>query len=499
MEILLTRINELEDQNNANKEALQQLLHEKRESQMESSFIAIKNTATVTGNRKLSEDDFDSGDSAWMLVSCALVLFMTIPGLALFYGGMAHTDNKLEVVLHCFVITALVTFLWLCFGYSLALAPVGNNGTAYSLFGNESRFWLSGLGLNTSHQNAPTIPESVYCVYQLTFAIITPALITGAFAERMKFRSMLVFITLWHFLVYCPIAHSLWHPSGFLYKYGALDYAGGCVVHISSGFAGLVIAWFLGRRPDQAPDLDRRHNRIFTLAGASMLWVGWFGFNAGSALGASNRAGMALLVTQIATGVAVLSWMTTEFIFSNNNQITVIGTASGALAGLVAVTPASGFIDPTGAFFIGLLAGPLCYGGCQLKFLMKIDDALDVFGIHGVAGMLGCIMTGFFATDSADTKANGVFYTDTFYGGRQLGIQLYAITISVFWSLTFTTLICCFLHYTIKLRDNRRTFARDVDGNFQPQFYVPEDNQLVGVPAPHPIPIANLGNANVEL
>lgn len=383
MERLLSRIDELEDQNNANKKALQQLLNEKREL----AIPAVVEGGADTNRELQTEGGFDSGDSAWMLVSCALVLFMTVPGLALFYGGMAHTDNKLEVVLHCFVITALVTFLWLCFGYSIALAPVGDTGTNVFLLGDASRFWLSGLGLNTSHQNAPTIPESVYCVYQLTFAIITPALITGAFAERMKFRSMIVFITLWHFLVYCPIAHSLWHPSGFLYEYGALDYAGGCVVHISSGFAGLVIAWFLGKRADQAPDHDRRHNRIFTLAGASMLWVGWFGFNAGSALGASNRAGMALLVTQIATGVAVLSWMLAEFIFANNHQITVIGTASGALAGLVAVTPASGFIDPTGAFFIGLLAGPLCYGGCQLKYLMGIDDALDVFGIHGVAGM----------------------------------------------------------------------------------------------------------------
>lgn len=363
-------------------------LLEKRESNREQlqAQDVKRGSQHLDERRYLQAENFNNGDIAWMLTACGLVLFMTIPGLALFYGGMSHTDLNLEVVLHCFVITALITFLWLCFGYSLSLAPVGSDGTAFRLFGDASRFWMSGLGLNTVHQNAPTIPESVYCIYQLTFAVITPALITGAFAERMKFRSFFVFITLWHLLVYCPIAHSLWHPSGFLYHYGALDYAGGCVVHISSGFSALVIAWFIGRR-DLGVDNERRQNRIFTLAGASMLWFGWFGFNAGSALGANVRAGMALLATQIATGVAVLSWMLTEFIFAKNHQITVIGTACGALAGLVAVTPASGFIDQTGAFFIGLIAGPLCYGGCQIKFLIHIDDALDVFGIHGVAGM----------------------------------------------------------------------------------------------------------------
>jgi Amt family ammonium transporter len=453
-------------------ENVQQLL-----SDMASRIAELESVVSSSSNqvRKLSEDSFDNGDTAWMLTSCALVLFMTIPGLALYYAGMARTKNVLAIVMQCFVITALITFLWLCFGYSLAFGPANSNGTAFVLYGDASRFWLQGMTLNSFHQLAPTIPETVYCIYQLTFAIITPALITGAFADRMKFPSMLVFMTLWHFLVYCPIAHAVWHPSGFLLKYGALDYAGGNVVHISSGISGLVCALYLGHRKGYGKEAFEPHNILLTLVGSSMLWVGWFGFNAGSAGGASHRAGMALLVTQIATGIATLSWTTIEWII--RGKPSVQGTVSGAIAGLVAITPASGtfylienvffflltnwfffffspsgYVDQTGAFFIGLIGGVVCYLGAQVKHYLGFDDALDAFGVHAVGGIVGGILTGFFATDAVTGRPNGVFYTDTFYGGRQLGMQLYAITFSVFWSLAVTLAICFIVDKTMGLR-----------------------------------------------
>jgi Amt family ammonium transporter len=275
------------------------------------------------------------------------------------------------------------------FGYSLALAPVNSVDPRYNFYGDASRFWLSGLGLNTAHENAPTIPESVYCTYMLTFAIITPALICGSFADRMKFPSMLLFIGLWHLLVYCPVAHSMWHPSGFLYAYGVLDYAGGNVVHITSGISGLACAVYLGHRKGYGKEAFEPHNILLSAVGSSMLWIGWFGFNAGSAVAANNRAGMAILVTQIASATATISWMFTEWL--HVKQPRVQGLVSGAIAGLVSVTPASGYIDQTGAFFIGLVAGPLCYGGIQLKHYLGYDDALDGFGVHGIGGIIGGI------------------------------------------------------------------------------------------------------------
>jgi Amt family ammonium transporter len=430
-----------------NSQNVQQLLSDMASRIAELEAIVSGSGALVA--RKL-QSGFDTGDTAWMLASCALVLFMTIPGLSFYYAGMARTKNVLAIAMQCFVICGLITFLWLCFGYSLAFAPADATGTAYKLYGDASRFWLTGMTLNSFHQLAPTIPESVFCTYQLTFAIITPALITGAFAERMKFPSMLVFMTLWHFLVYCPIAHAIWHPSGFLFEYGALDFAGGNVVHISSGVSGLVCAIYLGARKGYGTEAFVPHNILITVAGASMLWVGWYGFNAGSALGANSRAGMALLATHIATGCATLSWMAVEWVI--RGQPSVLGAVSGAVAGLVAVTPASGYIDPTGAFFIGLLAGPVCYFGCQAKKLLGYDDALDAFGVHAVGGILGGVLTGFFATDSVSGRTNGVFYTDTFYGGRQLGIQIYAIVFSVFWAAVFTVGILFIVDKTMGLR-----------------------------------------------
>eukprot|EP01040_Poterioochromonas_malhamensis_P007788 gene7788-8421_t len=427
--------------------------------------------------RRLEDGNFNDGDTAWMLTSCALVLFMTIPGLALFYSGMARTKNVLSILMQCFTITGLITFLWLCFGYSLAFAPVDSNGTAFRLFGDASRFWLSGIGLDTFHQLAPTIPETVFCIYQLTFAIITPALITGAFADRMRFNAMLVFMTLWHFVVYCPLAHANWHPSGFLNKYGALDFAGGNVVHISAGVSGLVCAVYLGHRKGFGKEAFEPHNILLTMVGASMLWVGWFGFNAGSAGAATDRAGMALLCTQIATGLATLSWLFTEWLI--RGQPSLQGTVSGAVAGLVAITPASGYVDQTGAFFIGLIAGPVCYFGAQLKHHLGYDDALDAFGVHAIGGILGGILTGFFATDAVTGRTNGVFYTDTHYGGRQLGIQLYAITFAVFWSLVLTLCILFIVDKTIGARVSEAEEEMGLDKSYHGESVATTYTQVV--------------------
>ena len=354
-----------------------------------------------------------------------------------------------------FSITCLITFLWLCFGYSLAFGPAlakpyGSKGTP--LFGNASRFWLRGLDVNSYHQLAPSIPESVYCMFQLTFAIITPALICGSFADRMKFAPMMLFITLWHLAVYCPIAHACWHPEGFLYIRGLLDYAGGNVVHISSGVSGLVSAVILGPRKGFGSEVFEPHNVMFSITGVCFLWVGWFGFNAGSATTAGTRAGMAMLATQIATAVASLSWMLSEWLLTGVPKLTAIG--SGAIAGLVAITPASGYVDPNGAFFIGLFAGPVCLAGAKLKHYLGYDDALDAFGVHAVGGILGGFMTGLFATDQVNPGYSGLFYTNVVDGGNQLLVQVYSMLFCIGWAGVVTFLILKTIDLTIGLRVN---------------------------------------------
>ena len=352
-----------------------------------------------------------------------------------------------------FTISCLITFLWLTFGYSLAFGPALYHPYAKSsaVYGNASRFWLRGLHLMSYHQLAPTIPEAVYCAYQLTFAIITPALIVGSFADRMKYTPMIIFATAWHLAVYCPVAHSCWHPEGFLFRAGDLDFAGGNVVHISSGVSGLVSAIVLGKRKGFGTEPFEPHNIMFSVVGVCMLWVGWFGFNAGSAVGANFRAAMALLVTQIATAVASLSWMAADWFLTGVPKLTAIG--SGAIAGLVAITPASGYVDPNGAFFIGLFAGPVCLGGAKLKHYLGYDDALDAFGVHAVGGLLGGILTGFFAIDQvAGPGVNGVFNANTHNGGHQLGIQIYACVVVALWSGFMSYLILKVLDMTIGLR-----------------------------------------------
>jgi Amt family ammonium transporter len=340
------------------------------------------------------------GDTAWMLTSMALVLMMTIPGLGLFYGGMVRKKNVGDTVMTSFAITALVTVIFAVLTYSLAFT----SGSPY--LGGLTRFMLGGMissvadGTGTASVLAPTIPESVYMCFQMTFAIITPALIAGAFAERMKFSAMLWYIGLWAILVYAPVAHWVWGPDGFLNsanadaKFHVLDFAGGTVVHINAGVSGLVCVLMMGKRRDMGPP----HNMVYTFIGAGLLWVGWFGFNAGSAVSAGVVAGMAMTVTQICTAVAALTWMFVEW--AHRGKPTVVGLCSGAVAGLVAITPASGFVGPFGSIVIGVAAGVVCYlGATSLKHAFGYDDALDCFGVHGVGGILGAILTGVFAVE----------------------------------------------------------------------------------------------------
>jgi len=348
----------------------------------------------------------NSGDTAWMLTSMAIVLMMTIPGLALFYGGMVRKKNVGDTVMTSFAITCLISILWLFFTYSLAFREGGE------IFGVDMGWFIGGfdraflqnimsdIANNKGNPNslAPTIPESVYSMFQLTFAIITAALIFGSTAERMKFSAMLWFVGLWAVFVYSPIAHWVWGPDG-MFNWSnphaflnVLDFAGGTVVHVNSGTAGLMCALMLGKRKDTGP----AHNMILTMIGASLLWVGWFGFNAGSAVTAGLQAGMAMLVTHTATATAGFTWMIVEWIMKG--KPTVIGICSGAVAGLVAITPASGFVGPMGSFWIGIAAGIICYWGCTgLKHMFGYDDALDTFGVHGVGGAAGALLTGVFA------------------------------------------------------------------------------------------------------
>jgi len=353
------------------------------------------------GGKILEKCTPNSGDTAWMLTSVALVLLMTIPGLGLFYGGMVRKKNVGDTVMTSFAVTCLVTILFAAFTYSMAFRA----GTPF--VGGLDRMFLKDIlsdigkgGIGNPNPLAATIPESVYICFQMTFAIITPALIAGAFAERMKFSAMLWFIGLWAVLVYAPIAHWVWGPDGFLSAGNdaavvrVLDFAGGTVVHINAGVAGLICAIMLGRRADTGP----AHNMVLTFIGASLLWVGWFGFNAGSAVTAGMQAGMAMLVTQIATAVAAFTWMLVEWM--QRGKPTVIGICSGAVAGLVAITPASGFVGPLGAFAIGIAAGVICYWGCTgLKRMFSYDDALDCFGVHALGGIVGALLTGVFAVE----------------------------------------------------------------------------------------------------
>ncbi len=345
-----------------------------------------------TGTAVAEEAKLDTGDTAWMLTSTALVLMMTIPGVALFYGGMVRKKNVLATVMQSFAVTCLMTVLWMIIGYSLAF---GDGGSMNAYIGGMDKLLLRGMGVDTL---SGTIPESVFMTFQMTFAIITPALICGGFADRMKFSSMLVFLGLWMVLVYAPITHWVW-GGGFLGDAGVLDFAGGTVVHINAGIAALVAALVLGKRRGYGTENMAPHNLVLSVIGASMLWVGWFGFNAGSAVAANGSAGMAMAVTQIATAAAALAWMFAEWKF--RSKPSVLGIVSGAVSGLVAITPASGYVGPGGALMIGLAAGVACFwAATSLKNRLGYDDSLDVFGVHGVGGIVGALLTGVFAVEA---------------------------------------------------------------------------------------------------
>ena len=340
----------------------------------------------------LAEDKLDTGDTAWMLVSTALVLFMTLPGLALFYGGMVRKKNVLSVVMQSFAVACFMSLLWMIIGYSLAFT---DGGSVNAFVGGLSKMFLSGIDKDAL---SGTIPETVFMTFQMTFAIITPALITGAFADRMKFSSMLIFLSIWMVVVYAPITHWVW-GGGFMAGDGVLDFAGGTVVHINAGVAGLVASIVLGKRHGYGTENMAPHNLVLSVIGASMLWVGWFGFNAGSAVGANGAAGMAMAVTQICTAAAAITWMLIEWV--SRGKPSVLGIVSGAVSGLVAITPASGFVDPMGALIIGIIAGAVCYWGAViLKFKLGYDDSLDVFGVHGLGGIVGALLTGVFAVEA---------------------------------------------------------------------------------------------------
>jgi ammonium transporter, Amt family len=385
-------------------------------------------------------DKISSGDTAWMLTSTALVLMMSIPGLALFYGGMVRKKKVLATLMQTFAITCMVTLLWWAIGYSWAFTP----GSAF--LGGTGRAFFNGMTfihdpanqLSVSHL-ALTIPETVYAMFQLTFAAITPALIAGAFADRMKFSAMLVFMAAWSLLVYCPIAHMVWEPTGWLSKAGVLDYAGGTVVHINAGIAGLASCLMLGKRLGYGREKMAPHNLTLTLIGASLLWVGWFGFNAGSAGAADGRAGMAMLVTQMATAAAALGWMFAEWI--SRGKPSVLGIASGAVAGLVAITPASGFVGPTPAVIIGLIAGIVCFvAATSLKHVMGYDDSLDAFGVHGIGGILGALLTGVFVSKEI-SGVDGSFL-----------VQLKGVAVTVIYGFAASFLILFLIDKTMGLR-----------------------------------------------
>ncbi len=398
----------------------------------------------------LAAEKLDTGNTAWMLTSTLLVLMMTIPGLALFYGGMVRKKNVLATVMQSFAITCLMTVLWMIAGYSIAFSDGGSLNAYWGGLGN---MFLNGMGKGTLNG---TIPDSVFMTFQMTFAIITPALITGAFADRMKFSSMLVFMAAWVLIVYAPITHWVW-GGGFLGGAGVLDFAGGTVVHINAGVAGLVTAIVLGKRHGFGTENMMPHNLVLSVIGASLLWVGWFGFNAGSALAADEAAGMAMAVTQIAAATAALSWMFIEWMV--HKKPSILGIISGAVAGLVAITPAAGFVAPMGALFIGLFAGGLCFfGATSLKKMLGYDDSLDAFGVHGVGGIVGAILTGVFAVEAiGGTK--GVLEGNM----AQLWIQVEGILATAIYCAIATFVILMVIKVTMGLRVTKEQEIEGLD------------------------------------
>ncbi len=397
-------------------------------------------------------DMINTGDTAWVLASSALVLLMT-PGLAFFYGGMVRRKNVLSILMQCFMVICIVSLQWVLFGYSLAFGP-GN-----SFIGGLGWAGLKGVGFEPNANYAATIPHQAFMIFQAMFAIITPALIVGAFAERMKFATFCVFIVLWATLVYDPICHMVWAVGGMVRGWGALDFAGGTVVHINAGIAGLAAALALGKRTGYDNKPTPLHNLPFTVLGAGLLWFGWFGFNAGSALAANGLATSAFVVTNTATAAAGLSWALLEW--KINGKPTVFGVATGAVAGLVAITPASGFVDVTGSIWIGLLVSVFCFFAVSyLKPKFGYDDSLDAFGVHCIGGIWGAIATGLFATKAINSAgADGFFYGNP----AQLWIQIKAVVVTLVYSFVMTFIICKVLDAVMGLRVSQEDEVMGLD------------------------------------
>ena len=390
----------------------------------------------------------DTGDTAWMIVASVLVLFMTLPGLALFYGGLVRSKNVLSVLVQCFVIAALMSLLWVAYGFSLAYTD-GN-----SLIGGFSELFLKGTNVDTLEG---TIPKTVYIMFQMTFAIITPALIVGAFAERMKFSAILIFSVVWFTLSYLPVWHMAWNSGGLFWGWEVQDFAGGTVVHINAGIAGLVACIMVGKREGYGRVLMTPHNVPMVLIGAAMLWVGWFGFNAGSAVAADGTAGMAMLVTQIAAAAAVIGWLVMETFVSG--KPTAVGAATGAVAGLVAITPASGSCGPMGALLIGLASGVVCYfTATTMKRKFGYDDSLDVFGVHGIGGLVGAMLTGV-----CMAPAFGGIGGEEFNMVNQVVVQGKSVVVTAVWSGVVSVIVLAALKATIGLRVDETDEERGLD------------------------------------
>jgi Amt family ammonium transporter len=406
-------------------------LHSKAQSPLASQPKFTKPTLVAAAQ-------IDRGDTAWMLAATVFVFLMTVPGLALFYGGMVRKKNVLGTMSQSFAAMAVVSLVWVAVGHTIAF------GTGNAWFGDASRLFLRGMltlrdGSTTVHPLAPTIPESVFVLYEMMFAVVATALVAGAFAERVKFSATLLFCALWPVLVYAPIAHMAWMPNGLFTELGVLDYAGGNVVHVTAGFAGLLAAFWIGPRRGYGEEIMAPHHLGFTLLGGAMLWVGWFGFNAGSALAADGRAALAMMVTHIAAVSGALTWAVVEFVM--RNRVSSLGIISGALAGLVAITPASGYVGPAQAFVFGIVAAFGGYfGATTLKRMVQCDDSLDVFGIHGICGLIGGLLTGLLASTSLAGAA------------PKIGMQLLACTITILYTWLATSVILIVINALVKLR-----------------------------------------------
>jgi len=406
----------------------------------------------------MAQDELSAGDTAWMLTATALVLFMTIPGLSLFYAGLVRSKNVLSVLMQCFSITALMSILWVVYGYSLAFDTMNMEEGVYnvnSFVGTLNKAFLAGVSADTL---SGSIPETVFIMFQMTFAIITPALITGAFAERMKFSAVLLFSALWFTFVYAPVCHMVWSGDGaFMANLDVIDFAGGTVVHINAGVAALVAAIMVGKRKGYPETPMPPHNLTLTVIGAGMLWVGWFGFNAGSALAADGAAGMAMLVTQVATAAATLAWTGLEWM--RHGKPSVLGAVTGAVAGLVAITPAAGVVGPMGAIAVGAASGILCFfAATSMKRALGYDDSLDAFGVHGVGGMVGAILAGVFAAPSLGGLAG-----EDFNIAAQVGVQVIGVVFTVVYCGVISFILFKIVDLTVGLRVNDQAETQGLD------------------------------------